>query len=407
MISISHRRRFRTLAIVVCILLFFPVLCAGAEETTITVRILEKHVHDLFTLSSAEGLNVVIDSAVSAPSGPVILSSTAGGFDLTMGDGTTFLPRGERAVFTPFVPDEPITVAIEEPSLTRSYRGDIVVTFDEAGPIIVNRVCLSDYLASVVGGEMGGDEEAALMAQAILSRTWVLTHLNAHDTADLCDLTHCQSYTGVETETPAAVRATKKTEGLIMTYQGEPAMVFYHACAGGMTTSPEYVWNGPEIPYLVPVVELYRGRDLTAGSPHRLWEWRVGADELLDMLSASFGETYDTVSVSERDPSGRAMRVLLSGEKDRIVTGEELRIAVGREFGWGCLKSTLFDVKVEGGEYVFFGKGLGHGVGLSQWGAMELARSGLTAEEIVLFYFPNTEIVPLSDPFGSAPISKR
>ena len=396
MISTPHRSRSRALAAVVCVILSFPVLHARADGMTISVRVLEKHLNDRFTLSSAESLSVTIDSAVTSSSGSVTVSSTDEGILLTVDDGTTIVPGG-RAVFAPLVPGRPITVTIEETALTRSYRGDIVVTEGEAGPIIINRVSIVDYLASVVAGEMGGDEEAALMAQAIISRTWVLTHLNAHDTTDLCDLTHCQSYNGVDTETPAAIRATKKTEGLIVAYEGEPAMVFYHSSAGGMTTSPKYVWKGPDIPYLVPVLEIYQGRDLSAGSPHRSWEWRVSRDELLGMLSVSFGETYRTVSISGRDPSGRAMSILLSGKEDRTISGEELRIASGREFGWGCLKSTLFDLRIDGGEYVFSGKGLGHGVGLSQWGAMELARSGLTAEEIVLFYFPNTEIIPLSD----------
>lgn len=406
MFNTHHFRRFRFLAAVVYAILFIPGLCIGTDEMTLSARILEKHLNGSAALSSPGGLNITIDSTVTSSFDPVIVSSTVEGLVLTTNDGTT-IPVDSRVVCTPFTSDHPVTVTIEGPPLTRSYRGDIVVTFHDTGPVIVNRVRLSDYLTSVVSGEMGGVDEAALMAQAIISRTWVLTHLGGHDTVDLCDLTHCQSYTGVETETPAAVRATEKTEGLIMAYEGEVAMVFYHACAGGVTTSPKYVWNGPDVPYLMPVVETYRGRDLSAGSPHRSWEWRVEKDELCDMLSASFGGTYRAVSISERDPSGRAMSILLSGESNSAVTGEELRIAVGREFGWGCLKSTLFDVKVEGDEFVFSGAGLGHGVGLSQWGAKELARCGLTAEEIVLFYFPNTQIIPLSDLSIPTPVSSQ
>ena len=239
------------LATVVCVLLFLPVPRVRADEILLTVHILEKHVCDRFTLSSAEGLNITTGSTVTPSSGSVTISSTSEGLILTMDDRTTIIPSG-RAIFTPLAPEMPITVFIKESSLTRSYRGDITVTCNEAGPIIINRVSLSDYLASVVAGEMGGIDEEALMAQAIISRTWVLTHMKSHETADLCDLTHCQSYSGADEETPAAVRAIKKTEGLIVTYGGEPATVFYHACAGGMTTSPKYVWGGPDIPYLVP-----------------------------------------------------------------------------------------------------------------------------------------------------------
>jgi stage II sporulation protein D len=396
MIVTPQRLFFRILGAAVAILLFPPALPVRAEEMTVTVRILEKHLDGRFTLSSADGLEITIGSMALSSFDPVTITPTETGPILTLDENTT-LDTSEGTVITSRNPDGFVTITIEKTALTRSYRGDIIVSGDDTGPVVVNRVSLSDYLASVVAGEMGGNEEAALMAQAIISRTWVMTHLGSHDGADLCDLTHCQSYTGVDAETPAATRATKKTEGLIVTYGGEPAMIFYHACAGGVTTSPKYVWNGPDIPYLVPVPEILRGRDLSAGSPHRSWEWRVERDELFGMLLSSFGGTYRSISISERDPSGRAMTMLLTGEESRTITGEELRIAVGREFGWGCLKSTLFDLTLSGNEYVFSGKGLGHGVGLGQWGAMELARSGLTAEEIVLFYFPNTVILPLSD----------
>ncbi len=81
----------------------------------------------------------------------------------------------------------------------------------------------------------------------------------------------------------------------------------------------------------------------------------------------------------------------LSGA-DTELMGEEFRIIVCRRFGWGSLKSTLFEMHETGGSYRFDGKGLGHGVGMSQWGAVELARMGKDYRQIIEFYFPGTGI---------------
>ncbi len=97
------------------------------------------------------------------------------------------------------------------------------------------------------------------------------------------------------------------------------------------------------------------------------------------------------VGVAGRDPSGRAVKIRLTGAGTGL-TGEKFRIVVCSRFGWGSLKSTLFELHETGGSYRFDGKGLGHGVGMSQWGAVELARMGRDYRQIIEFYFPGTGI---------------
>ncbi len=183
------------------------------------------------------------------------------------------------------------------------------------------------------------------------------------------------------------------TERLIVTYDGMPAEVFYHSSSGGMTTSPAYVWGGPPVPYLVPVRDALNGRELGAASPDFKWSFVVGREPLLAALSDAMGTPVTGISVTERDPSGRAEKVRLSGA-DRQLMGEEFRIIVCRRFGWGSLKSTLFELALKGGAMRFEGRGLGHGVGMSQWGAVDLARMGKSFREIIAFYFPGTKIEP-------------
>jgi stage II sporulation protein D len=86
-------------------------------------------------------------------------------------------------------------------------------------------------------------------------------------------------------------------------------------------------------------------------------------------------------------------RVRLDGT-GRTLTGEQLRLALGRVLGWSVVKSARFTVERRGGQLQFAGTGFGHGVGLCEAGAAELARSGADHRAILRHYFPGTEIAP-------------
>jgi len=360
---------------------------AAQSDTTIVVRVLEGRVTDRVTVGAPAAFRISFPGGVLMESRVTIT---------TDGSSALSLRTGEKAVRA--VPPLAIAPVSGAGVLTVStaageyrYRGTLTVYVRDGVIVLFNNIPVEDYLLSVVPAELTTKETEALMAQAILCRTFALKNRGRHGDWDLCDLTDCQCYPGAAAETADGTRAVRDTAGLIVTYGGKPAQVYYHSSSGGMTTSPAFVWGGRPLPYLVPVRDAANGRELSAASPDFTWNFTVEKGPLLSALTEALGRPVTGVTVAKRDPSGRAERIRLSGA-DTELMGEEFRIVVCRRFGWGGLKSTLFDLHEEGGTYRFDGHGLGHGVGMSQWGAVELARMGRDYRQIIEFYFSGTKI---------------
>jgi stage II sporulation protein D len=379
----------RAAAWTISLLIAFAAPAVATSATTLTVRIMEGRVADRVTVTAPVPLRASFAGGACEGSSVIVSVGPAGTFVLSCGDATTTAPA--PLTIAPVSGSTILTVTT--PTDEHRYRGTLTLSVEDGVIVLINAVPLEEYLLSVVPAELTTTERAALEAQAILCRTFAVKNRGRHGGWDLCDLTHCQHYAGVETETAAGTRAVTETEGLIVTYGGAPAEVFYHSSSGGATTSPAYVWGGPPIPYLAGVRDAVNGRDLSAVSPDAEWSFTVEKRRLHTALTEAVGLPVTGIAVADRDPSGRAAAVRLSGAS-RVLSGEEFRIIVCRRFGWGSLKSTLFDVREAGGSYVFSGRGLGHGVGMSQWGALELARMGRDYRRIIEFYFPGTQIGP-------------
>jgi len=298
----------------------------------------------------------------------------------------------------------PLTIAfdrkeIKPRSYSYSYRGRLRIYNDKGAVAVINIVPVEDYLYSVVASEISTRELEATKAQAILSRTYALGNLGRHGGYDFCDKTHCQHYGGAGIETALSVRAVDETRGRVLFFNGKTARVFYHACCGGVTTAPAHVWGGDDPPYLKPVVCRLPGRGghLCCGSEHFSWEARIEVDRMKALLSEAFNLTALGLKIISRDPSGRVAKFEITGPKAKLISGEEFRITAGRALGWSTIKSTLFEMDISGGYYLFQGRGLGHGVGMCQEGAIRLSRLGLSHEEILQFYFPGTSVGRIGD----------
>ena len=97
-------------------------------------------------------------------------------------------------------------------------------------------------------------------------------------------------------------------------------------------------------------------------------------------------DRVDSISVGQRGESGRAKTLLISGKE---VSAPAFRVAIGSTKMRSCLLESL---KVEDGRVKMSGKGYGHGVGMSQWGAYAMAKQGFSYEDILKFYFTGIEI---------------
>jgi hypothetical protein len=166
--------------------------------------------------------------------------------------------------------------------------------------------------------------------------------------------------------------------------------VFYTASCGGRTEKPSNVWPGAEDPPFLPSQD----DDACQGAP--AWTAEIHERDLLGALRASGfrGDRLRDVRIASRNGSGRVARLTLDGLRPDQISGQDLRVAVGRTLGWQHIKSTAFDLRRQGDQYVFQGHGFGHGVGMCVIGAARLAEGGATASAILARYFPG---LPLSD----------
>lgn len=253
---------------------------------------------------------------------------------------------------------------------------------------------LEEYVADVLAAESGGFENAeSQKAMAVVARTYAMRFLGQHakDGFDFCDTTHCQAFgwKGAKTTVRSAVNATR---GEVLRYDGKPAEAYYHQNCGGITAAASEVWPGVTEPYLTTHTDGY-----CAARGTMLWETTLRVAEIERSLRASALSTpagWRTVEIVERSESGRALRLKLAGGTggNSFVAGSTFRFAVNRALGWEKIRSNLFEVRSAGDSVVFSGRGSGHGVGLCQVGAEEMAREGKSYQEILNFYYPGTQI---------------
>jgi SpoIID/LytB domain protein len=259
------------------------------------------------------------------------------------------------------------------------------------GGYTIETLPMETYVARVLAGEALRDSRpAALEALAITLRTFAEANRGRHraDGFDLCDQTHCQV---VRTATAATERAAQATAGrLLLLRDGAPASVYYSASCGGHTELPSNVWPGAEDPPFMPS----RIDDACAGTP--AWAASLDASDLLRALrEAGFrGRRLDEITIAGRNSSGRVARLRLRGLTPGTISGQDLRVAVGRTLGWQHIKSTAFDLHRSGNMYRFEGHGSGHGVGFCVIGSAHLAEAGEGAEAILGRYFPGLTIGP-------------
>ena len=270
----------------------------------------------------------------------------------------------------------------------RKYVGDFEITRNKNGLSIINVVNLEDYIAGVVESEGGvGHHLEYYKAQAVLSRTYAIKNLNRHgkDGYDLCDRVHCQAYHNKWRFSNTILEAVKQTKQEVLLHQDNSFVEgFFHANCGGQTSEADYIWN-ESVPYLSSFKDTFCIYTKQAN-----WEKKI----TISKWTAFFKENY---FVSESD-SFFAFQQFNFKQENRMAFfvhpkyGIPLR-DIRDEFK---LKSTYFSCFDEG-EYVLLkGKGYGHGVGLCQEGAMKMAKSKFTYQQILTYYYSGTTLVDLS-----------
>ena len=272
----------------------------------------------------------------------------------------------------------------------KEYYGGVTVNKGKDSLTVINLAPLEEYLRGVVSKEMSPSFPAeALKAQTVAARTFALKHRGRHadEGFDVCDSTHCQVYIGVAAY-DSIDSAVDGTRGGVLTFKEKLADTNFHTDSGGMTESVGDVW-GTAVSYLIAVKEVVQ--------PGEPWTVKVAVKDFSSRFGEGFGDLKKiklsklTIgkAASDRTASGRVKSAQIVGTKKTLtLEGTEFR----RKFS---LPSTLFDIEVKGEEVVFTGYGSGHGVGMSQVGAKEYAKSGWSYEKILSHYYSGTKLKKL------------
>ena len=330
----------------------------------------------------------------------------------------------------------------------KTYRDYINFKIRNGNLMVINYVSMDHYLYGVVPREMPASfDMEALKAQAIAARTYALMNMRKHrnDGYDLCDTTHCQVYGGISGEHDRTTLAVDDTSGIIITYNGNIIDAVYHSNSGGRTVDSKEAWGG-SVPYLVAVDDSY-----SIDYPNSHWSFTISKNEVNNRLKDSGVNIGNLINmeVIETSDNGRVTKLKVAGTLgEEVLNSSKVRQVLGTTE----LKSTWFTIKKDSnmdpniyaisgdnsslkkidmnnsyiisgngikskirgiiakvinmdrivdinanndsstGDFIIEGKGYGHGVGMSQWGAQGMAKAGYSFEEIIKHYYTGVEI---------------
>jgi len=286
---------------------------------------------------------------------------------------------------------------------------------------LIQKIKFDDYLNGVLPHEIGSNSPLeALKAQAVIARTWGIYNAKRFnmDKFHLCVTTQCQVYKPSNSPNIKVKKAIRETSNLIITYKNKPINSFYHASNGGISAMASESWNISDKSYFnakldnsksinnsfkLPMSNEFKLNQFLSiekekfyGSNHSRFRWEKTISSLMVrdyLIKNNFLKVHENISsltVLERGPSGRVTKLKISTDsinKTIILAKDDIRRTLS------FLPSNLFTInKLNDNLWLFSGGGFGHGVGLSQSAAIEMAELGFTYEQILDRYYQGTSI---------------
>jgi stage II sporulation protein D len=293
----------------------------------------------------------------------------------------------EELSFSCFSGDGIITLKPVTPLLEGyEYDDDFIMVPVNTHIQVINKLDMEKYIAAVIEAEGGNHSPAEYYkAQAVLIRTYTIKNMfkHAEEGFNLCDQVHCQAYKGRSSQNPLILEATRSTAGLVLIDRDSILVMSpFHSNCGGETSAAGMVWQ-KDIPYLQSIKDPFCTR-----SPHAHWSVTITRTQWNNFLNIyTSGKTYN---LTDNFSFNLARRT-----RDVTVNGISLNLRTVREYF--NLKSTLFSLSDSGAELVINGRGYGHGVGMCQEGAIEMAKVGYTWLDIIYFYSQNILLADYRD----------
>ena len=369
----------------VLLVLLLASVAAYSQPQTVTVRLYSLHAeHHIKLTARSASLNWKTCEQCKSNSALELLIAAQGKNVSVNGKDTghsEVLIQGEYRI----VPEEGLSFSLASPLRVKTAHGLLT---------ILTTVPTEEYVAAALAGESGNfQQRESLKAMAVAIRTYSEHFKQRHqgDGFDFCDSTHCQAlnFKGISSEAHAAAAATR---GEMLWYAGAPAATFYDQNCGGTVAASREAWPTMQAPYLKQHADPYclRGTPL----PWKAELEHAQIEAALRKAGLAFPESWNSLQVAARSPSGRVLKLAFRSPSGppQFVSGSSFRFAIGRALGWNQVRSDLYEIAMENGRIVFTGHGAGHGVGLCQAGAEEMAKEGKGYREILAFYYPGTSL---------------
>lgn len=306
-------------------------------------------------------------------------------------------------------------VSLERGCGTPSYAGTLELISTAEGIVVINELPVETYLCGVVPSEMPASYEMeALKAQAVCARSYAYRQMENYAypeyEAHVNDSTDYQVYGNSKQQT-SSTEAVKATKGETVNYDGKVVTTYYYSTSCGKTTTVE-AWgtkNGAKNAYLKSVKVKGEHGDYEKSLPWYRWKATIPKETLSNLIGLNTGKdigTLKNLKVTKRGPGDVALQLKAVGEKGSVVvkTEHEIRAALGgsgytieKQDGsvvdsMTLLPSAFFTIQKSGNSFVIEGGGFGHGIGMSQNGANEMAKEGKTYQEILHLFYQGVSI---------------
>lgn len=323
-----------------------------------------------------------------------------GALEVVLAPGDTGVRLGERATGA-----SRLRVTCREPFALdgAAYAGDLLVSQEGTQLVLVNEVDLETYVAGVIPNECACQAPPAThRAQAVASRTYAYVSLGAPGAASapfhLKDTQASQVYRGLTVApafgaTAADMRLrTAETRGVLVTWQNRPLTTYFASTCGGHTTDP--ATSGLKADAEAAPLGGVRCGFCTTSSRYR-WTKRIADDDLVAGMAARnlpIALPLWGIEVTQRGRGGWARQLVITAgpqRNARTVSGPDFRAAAGLN------SHHILAIRRVAGAFEVDGGGWGHGVGMCQWGALEMGRRGLGEADILRLYYPGATLARL------------
>ena len=275
----------------------------------------------------------------------------------------------------------------------KEYQGSFLITQDEKKTYLINSLDLEDYVCSVLRTESWpGWPLEVNKAFAIASRSYVIGIILSNRQSKLPyhvkNTNKHQTYSGVHTN-QVLKDAVAQTKGIFLAYDNKPIIAMFDSCCGGVIPAHIHGVNFADAPYLARSYACNFCKDCKVYT----WSAQFTLDYIEQLVQKEYRQLkkIKQVKVAKTDKAGLVQQVHFKGHNKQFsLTGKKVYSMFSKK-----IKSFYFDIALQANKIIFTGKGLGHHLGLCQWGAREMVRQGYNYKSILSFYYPETSFMKL------------